>query len=214
MVPPSGNLRSWSVKNRPDHRPNGFAGTVAPIRTAGNGTRLAQPVARTAFGHVRILFENHPLAIDFPAGLLTIRAPDHHHTLFDRAMIDPQQPVRVYWNYKHRCYSIFQGGAVRASARQVQLEDVTFRVRESGRQRMLREKRKVIHAFAIGRLVDFVHPSETRKLSPFSGTRIAYDPYRFPSFVDTDTHEPVLTAKAVRFDEEGTRAALAERLAA
>ena len=111
-------------------------------------------------------------------------------------------PVRVFKNPKHGCYSIMQRGIVRASARQVRLADVEFRVREAGRLRMLRERRKNVHAFAIGRLVDFVHPDETRCIEPMPG-RAVYDPYRFDSFVDRDTRAPVLTAKAVHFDEHG-----------
>ena len=57
-------------------------------------------------------------------------------------MIDRNAPVRVFKNLKHGCYSIMQGGVIKASARQVRLADVEFRVREAGRRRMLRERRK------------------------------------------------------------------------
>lgn len=112
-------------------------------------------------------------------------------------------PVRVFKNPKYGCYSIMQRGVVRASARQVRLADVEFRVREAGRLRMLRERRKNVHAFAVGRLVDFVHADEARCIEPMSGRVVVYDPYRFESFVDRDTCVPVLTAKAVHFDEHG-----------
>ena len=39
--------------------------------------------------------------------------------------------------------------------------DVEFRVRESGRQRMLKEKSRNVHAFAVGRLIDYVHADDT-----------------------------------------------------
>ncbi len=71
-------------------------------------------------------------------------------------VIDQNLPVRVFKNWKHGCYSIMQRGVVRASASQVRLTNVEFRVREAGRQRMLREKQKNVHAFAVGHLVDFV----------------------------------------------------------
>lgn len=129
-------------------------------------------------------------------------------------MLDRNQPVRIYWNYKHRCYSIFQRGAVRASARQVHLEGVVFTVRESGRQKMLREGRKIIHAYASGRLADFVRPGDSRTLTPFHGTAVHYDPYRHGQFVVDADRTPVIRADAARFDEAGTRVLLAHELAA
>ena len=118
-------------------------------------------------------------------------------------MIDRNAPVRVFKNLKHGCYSIMQGGVIKASARQVRLADVEFRVREAGRRRMLRERRKNEHAFAVGRLVDFVHPDEPRDIEPMPGRAVVYDPYRFESFVDRETRLPVTAASAARFDEHG-----------
>lgn len=129
-------------------------------------------------------------------------------------MIQAHLPVRVYWNYKHRCYSVFQGGAVRASAREVQLSQVEFRVREGGRQRMLREGRRVIHAYAIGYLEDAVHPDDPRRLSPFAGEPVRYDPALGASFFYPDTGEVLTHASLARFDEQGMRVAAGQRAAA
>jgi len=118
-------------------------------------------------------------------------------------VIDPDKPVRVFKNLKHGCYSILQNGRVRASARQVRLTDVEFRVREAGRQRMLREQRKNVHAFAVGRLIEFVHPSEERTLDDLTGRDVFYNPYRFDSFVDRETEAPVRFADLVQLDEHG-----------
>ena len=118
-------------------------------------------------------------------------------------MIDYGAPVRVFKNLKHGCYSIMQNGAVRASARQVRLHDVEFRIRESGRQRMLREQRRNVHAFVVGMLVDFVHPDEDRELGELSGRVAGYFPYEFPTFVDRATHTPVRFAAMVQLDERG-----------
>lgn len=124
-------------------------------------------------------------------------------------MIDQNKPVRVFRNWKHGCYSIFQDGCLRASARQIRLHAVEFRVRESGRQRMLRERRRNVHAFAVGRLVDWVHPNDERCLDTIAGRGVRYDPYRFPTFVDRDTGAPVLGADVVQFDEAGVTYAAA-----
>lgn len=122
-------------------------------------------------------------------------------------MIDHRQPVRVYWNFKHRCYSIFQGGAVRASARAVHLDDVEFHVREAARRRMVEQGRKTVHAYASGRLVDHVHPSDERELTPFSGSTVRYDPYQDTSFVSLHSGESVHRALCARFDERGVHIA-------
>lgn len=118
-------------------------------------------------------------------------------------MIDKNLPVRVFKNLKHDCYSIMQRGVVKASARQVRLADVEFRVREAGRQRTLREKRKNVHAFAVGRLVDYVHPSDSRNIEPMVGRGVFYDPYLFASFVDRETKVPITTVSAAQFDDDG-----------
>lgn len=118
-------------------------------------------------------------------------------------VIDKDQPVRVFKNFKHGCYSIMQRGVIKASARVVRLSDVEFRVRENGRQRMIREKRKNVHAFAVGRLVDYVHPSDSRDIAPPDGRGLFYDPYRFGSFVDSETEAPVTAVRVAHFDEDG-----------
>lgn len=118
-------------------------------------------------------------------------------------MIDKDQPVRVFKNLKHGCYSIMQRGVVRASARVVRLSDVEFRVGEKGRQRMIRERRRNVHAFAVGRLVDYVHPDDSRDIAPLEGRGAFYDPYRFGSFVDAETQAPVTSVSVAHFDEDG-----------
>lgn len=118
-------------------------------------------------------------------------------------MIDRDQPVRVFKNLKHGCYSIMQRGVIRASARVVRLSDVEFRVGEKGRQRMIRDKRRNVHAFAIGRLVDYVHPDDARDIAPLEGRGAFYDPYRFGFFVDAETQAPLITVSAAHFDEDG-----------
>jgi len=118
-------------------------------------------------------------------------------------VIDYERPVRVFKNWKHNCYTIMQDGVVRASARQVHLRDVQFLVRESGRRRMLQRKRKTVHAYAEGRLEAHVHPGQEAQLAGIRGRMAFYDPYRFDSFVDRDSLEPVHQAGQVFLDESG-----------
>ena len=96
-----------------------------------------------------------------------------------------------------------QDGVLHASAREVRLADVEFLVRESGRQRMLREQRKNIHAYAVGRLVDWIHPDDVRCLEPLEGRGVFYDAYRFASFVDCEDHAPVHASPEVLLHATG-----------
>jgi hypothetical protein len=118
-------------------------------------------------------------------------------------VIDPLKPVRVFKNWKLGCYSIMQDGRLKATARQVRLADVEFRVRQSGRRRMLEKGVRNVHAYAIGRLIDYVHPEETRRLDAMYGRATFYDPMRFAAFVDSETEVPVVYVGRAHFDEHG-----------
>ncbi len=74
---------------------------------------------------------------------------------------DLSKPVRVYRNLKHGrktrpLYSIMQGGRVIARRHRVLLSGKNdyciFVVNEAGRQRVLKQKRKNVHAFVAGYL--------------------------------------------------------------
>jgi len=68
--------------------------------------------------------------------------------------LNESKPVHVYRNLgnasKER-YSIRQGGLVVGHADEVYLRDCEFRVSEAGRQRVLQEGRKNVHAYIKGR---------------------------------------------------------------
>lgn len=118
-------------------------------------------------------------------------------------MINRDKPVRVIRNWKHDCYTILQNGRAMASARQVHLADVEFLVRESGRNKMLRERKRNVHAYAVGRLIDYTHPDEARAIGEIGGRAIVYHPYRAAAFIDVETEAPVNVASDVHFQEDG-----------
>jgi hypothetical protein len=104
--------------------------------------------------------------------------------------IDRTKPVKVYWNLHRDCYSIQQDGLVVAHADQVELRDVDFKVSETGRQRVLKERRKNVHAFVVG----FVDDALTR----YWDVKIVYNPYKYNSFrLWTDDRVTVKSAEAV-----------------
>jgi hypothetical protein len=89
--------------------------------------------------------------------------------------------VDVYYNLRKRCLSVRKGGIVVQHTPSAVLEDVTFVVSEAGRQRVLRERRKNVHAFVRGTLVDTGHTRPERSM-----TRIYYNPYEAGCFRTED----------------------------
>jgi len=85
--------------------------------------------------------------------------------------------VRVYFNLHKKKLSVQQktakGWRVWTHADKISLENVTFKVSEAGRQRVLRERKKNVHAFVEG---DLVLLGESTKLQPRMW--VSYNPYR------------------------------------
>lgn len=99
----------------------------------------------------------------------------------------------VYWNLHKKLWSIkaLEGehkGRVIAHSDAFTLTDCVFKVSEAGRQRVLRERKKNVHAGVVGTLAS-LGPSPTD-----GGTAITYSPYRGPTFRRADTDEPVARA--------------------
>lgn len=61
--------------------------------------------------------------------------------------------VEVYWNLHKGCFSYRPIGGKVNHALTVVLKDVTFAVQPAGRERVLREKKKNVHAFVRGTLI-------------------------------------------------------------
>lgn len=121
--------------------------------------------------------------------------------------INPSEPVRVYRNLHKQCYSIQQNGIVRCHADHVELYDCTFKVFERGRQRVLREQRKNVHSFIIGKV------SACYNSSPYH-TVLFYDPYKSGDWLRHSFLYPkpaaVSSAFLVRLDHRGCTAACVE----
>lgn len=120
---------------------------------------------------------------------------------FKGRAIDLTRPVKVYRNLHgsaaHR-YSVQQGGLVVAHGEQVILSSVKFVVNEAGRQRVLREKRKNVHAFVTGFVCSSIIVGEAL---PF---RVSYNPYKAASFtVPGETDAPIHFAVVAIVSENG-----------
>jgi hypothetical protein len=106
-------------------------------------------------------------------------------------IMNNKERVDVYWNINKKCFSVksCKTGKVILHTDKISLEDAKFVVREGGRQRVLREKQKNVHAFVRGYV--------TSKTSAHKVQEATYNPYKYDSFVVTDTEEPVDSASLV-----------------
>jgi len=101
--------------------------------------------------------------------------------------------TRVYFNLHKRCLSVQNKvdgvWKVVRHAQQVILTDAEFKVSEAGRQRVLKEQRKNVHAVVLGNEI------QTDQLE-FIGTHVYYNPYRAATFVD-EGGAPIHNSKLV-----------------
>jgi hypothetical protein len=78
----------------------------------------------------------------------------------------------------------------------VTLIDATLVVRPAGRARVLRERRKNVHAFIKGTIDNYT----SLQSQPIE---IMYNPYKYSTFVIKATGEPVTTAEVVGLTNQG-----------
>ena len=107
--------------------------------------------------------------------------------------------VDIYWNLHKNVWSIRHKGRVIQHATHALVQDATFVVQEGGRQRVLREMKKNVHAFVRGTLVWSTDSTEDR-LHP--GQAVSYNPYKGPSFFRKDTGEDIKEAKFAYLGEK------------
>ena len=123
--------------------------------------------------------------------------------------------VFVYFNLHRKCFSVkaLEGtdkGRVIAHVSDAVVHLPTFKVSEAGRQRVLREKKKNVHAGVVGQWYDDEYnASRTVELSVMLGRAVTYNPYRFDSFVYKATETPINDKPRVAaLHSDGTRASI------
>jgi hypothetical protein len=104
--------------------------------------------------------------------------------------------VKVYYNLHKYCYSIKKGKVIVAHAPYVYLNGVTTQINEKGRQRVIAEGKKNVHAYIIGQ---FTHQSFNTE----GFSQMVYNPFLYTSFIDGDTKGKVSKAdKALCIDKK------------
>lgn len=114
--------------------------------------------------------------------------------------------VFVYFNLHRKLWSIkaLEGpekGRVVGHAQALYLADPVPKVSEAGRQRVIREKRKNVHAGLVGNLMAVDKASPLWSRFPYYGSAwqtggselVTYNPYRFSTFVMADDVSQALT---------------------
>lgn len=100
------------------------------------------------------------------------------------------QQVKVYRNLKYKgLFSVQFEGLVVAHLATVQLTGVVFKVTETGRQRVLTQRQRNVHAYAIGTFRSAPQPMATEPIS--------YNPYHAGHFFRVQDQAPIHRAQAV-----------------
>ena len=101
--------------------------------------------------------------------------------------------VEVYFNLHKYIWSVRSArtGRVLLHTDKVHIKDPEFVVRKAGRERVLREGKKNVHAFVRGEATYF----DDFDPNYLDYTLVSYNPYKFDTFVDVYDTTPVRTAK-------------------
>jgi len=109
--------------------------------------------------------------------------------------------VFVYFNLHRKCLSVkaLEGerkGRVIAHADMVMMKNVTFKVSEAGRQRVIREQRKNVHAGVVGELISMGIDEAMLSLAERIYSPLKYNPYKFRNFVHAVSEIPMQSASS------------------
>lgn len=96
--------------------------------------------------------------------------------------------VRVYRNLHNGRISVRAAEGVIYHAFNIILSDVKFQVWKSGREKVLREKKKNVHAFAVGTIKSFDVEGS------FNGTFVGYNPYKYDYFFIKNSEQRIDSA--------------------
>ena len=110
--------------------------------------------------------------------------------------IDESRKVFIYKNLHKNCWSLKQDGLVKAHTHDVSLFDCSFRVNQKGREKVLEEKRKNVHAGLSGYYVKSVPV-------PVISFDVTYNPYKYETFVNTEDYEPQEWSEYAYLERQG-----------
>ena len=107
--------------------------------------------------------------------------------------------VRVYFNLHKKLYSVQEKvdgrWKVVEHTNNINLVNATFKVSEAGRQRILRENKKNVHAYIVGERWPFIPKSFCYR------DEVSYNPYKAAHFIVKDLELPLDKAKYVQITD-------------
>ena len=108
----------------------------------------------------------------------------------------------VYWCITRGGWSIRdpQSGLVVAHVPRCVMRNARFVVQQGGRLRVLRERRKNVHAYVRG---ETIFPAGHILQQGVRGRQIRYDPYTMSEFQFADTGAPCASSTVIEFTPEG-----------
>ena len=114
--------------------------------------------------------------------------------------------VDVYWNLHKKCWSIRSRerddyGKVVTHLDSCVVAAAKFVVNQKGRERVLRERKKNVHAFVRGNLLMTKMPGTIE--SYVGWDKVSYNPYKGPNFVAQSTGEELTQSSLVLLSDEG-----------
>ena len=103
--------------------------------------------------------------------------------------------VRIYYNFHKKLFSVQEkvngSWKVVEYTNEIFIRNATFKVSESGRQRVLKQKRKNVHAFILGERFPFIPKSFVYR------DEVSYNPYKQGNFMLVSENKPLDRAKYV-----------------
>jgi hypothetical protein len=108
--------------------------------------------------------------------------------------------VFVYFNLHKKCFSVKaltgeNKGRVVAHTHDIELLAPRFKVSEAGRQRVLRERKKNVHAGVVGWYYPDIMTCKFHE--DYDTINVRYNPYVYSSFVDAN-EKPIYNAATAR----------------
>lgn len=104
--------------------------------------------------------------------------------------------VFVYYNLHTHMWSVrdHKTGLVLGHTSEISLTHAVFKVSEAGRQRVIREGKKNVHAGVLG----YVSPN----LKKYCHVGVTYNPYKYTTFIRVSDQSPILTTFRVYMAEK------------
>ena len=111
--------------------------------------------------------------------------------------------VKVYFNLHKKLFSVvaLEGenkGRVINHVSSIDLSMPIFRVQKAGRERVLKEKKKNVHAYVTGYICQLKSDDDIAEIGNLEWVEATYNPYKYSSFVSIEGENTIRTCRYAR----------------